>query len=212
MENLYTKRKVADKDSQSCLVCYTPTATVLYNASIQDWFYCCEIHVDDNPSFAKPIYPEEYTDVLEKIKVTKQKLDVEKSRGTTGSWDSWVNKVMYRRNSDKRVSESGNNTNGADNIGEDKTSTGETPNSKNKPPSELASLTHEYQLLLDQVSRHRNSIRNYSLSQVMFESRLDAKKRKYMRQRKAKQEAEAYTNTDPEELQTKFSFPSVPQQ
>ncbi|CEP60523.1 Vfa1p LALA0_S01e12860g [Lachancea lanzarotensis] len=193
MSNLYTKRSVAQKDSQPCLVCFLPTTCVLYNSSIQDWFYCCELHFKDNLGFAKPVYSKSYEDAIEKLKVVKQKLDAEKVK-QAGSWDSWVNKFISKEPSQ----ESPQNAAQA----ETETETG--------TESELQALKNEYQRLTDLISQGQKQLRSFTLSPVMFESRVDAKKRGHILRQKAKREQENYSNTDPDELSAKFDFPAVP--
>lgn len=199
MENVYTKRKVAQNDTQCCLVCYKPTTCVLHNASIQDWFYCCELHLQDNPQFAKPIYPPGYEETLSKLKELKSKLDAQKARGA-GTWDSWVNKLITRKAHNEKSSKE--DTDKKDKKGSDDSATATTA-------PELQ-LDKEYQQTLDLITKYRENLRNYELSKVMFESRLDLKRRAHVLKAKRQREQEAYTNTDPEVLQAQFSFPDVP--
>ncbi|SCU84712.1 LAFA_0D11562g1_1 [Lachancea sp. 'fantastica'] len=198
MSNLYTKRSVAQKDSQPCLVCFLPTTCVLYNSSIQDWFYCCELHFKDNPGFAKPVYSTNYNDAIERLKVVKQKLDAEKLK-QAGSWDSWVNKLISKKaskESPEKITEQGTES--------------QNEEAKTETATELQLMRNEYQRLTDVVSKGQKELRSFTLSPVMFESRLDAKKRSHFLRQKAKREQDNYSNTNPEELTSKFNFPAVP--
>ncbi|SCV04134.1 LAME_0H16028g1_1 [Lachancea meyersii CBS 8951] len=206
MSNLYTRRSVAEKDSQPCLVCYLPTTCVLYNASIQDWFYCCEMHIKDNPGFAKPVYSAEYNDAIERMTIVKQKLEVERTKRGS-SWDSWVNKLISKGPKQDKEDSNANSDVNAKETAETKPEDAAKPTAESEPQL----LKSEYQKLADQVAHGQKNTRSFSLSPVMFESRLDAKKRSYMLKMKSKREQETYTNTDPDELQTKFNFPSIPQ-
>ncbi|SCV00737.1 LANO_0F08350g1_1 [Lachancea nothofagi CBS 11611] len=192
MGNLYTRRTVAQKDAQPCMICFTPTTCVLFNSSIQDWFHCCEIHFQDNPGFAKPVYPASYHDAMDNLKVVKQQLDTEKSQGAR-TWDSWVNKMISRKPSKEDVKSE------------------VEAEAKDDSRSKEETLGSEYQELLDKISKLRKELRTYSLSQIMYESRLDAKKRNHSLKAKLKREQDAYTNTNPDDLQAKFAFPTVPQ-
>ncbi|CAR23338.1 VPS4-associated protein 1 [Lachancea thermotolerans] len=204
MQNQYTKRKVAPRDARSCLVCLKPTACVLYNASIQDWFHCCELHLQDNPQFAKPVYPAGYQDALGQLAELKRTLDAQRVHGS-GSWDTWVNKLISR----KPKSENDKDKEPGKEPSKDPDE--EPGKGSDKEPSPAGDdAACAYQQALDRVARYRKNLRTYSLSQIMFESRLEAQKRAEALKQRRQREQEAYTNTDPDELQAKFAFPSVP--
>ncbi|CUS22966.1 LAQU0S07e04258g1_1 [Lachancea quebecensis] len=204
MQNQYTKRKVAPRDAHPCLVCLKPTTCVLYNASIQDWFHCCELHLQDNPQFAKPVYPAGYQDALGELAELKRALDAQRVHGS-GSWDAWVNRLISRKSKseDDKGKESEKDT--AKGSGKDS-----DKDSDKEPSPDGVDAARAYQQALDRVARYRENLRTYSLSQIMFEGRLEAQKRASALKQRRQREQEAYTNTDPDELQTKFAFPSVP--
>lgn len=192
MINEYACRKVALRDTKSCLVCHKPSTTVLYNKSGPDWFYTCDIHLQDNPQFATPVYDKEYENVLTKMKSLKNELN--SNAGASGSsWDSWVSKVFIKKDKDA-----------------DKPKDTDPANTPEPAVRTQAQIQEEYNATLDTLTTLRKKNKMYQLSPQMFESRVQLKKREEMLKEQRRKQEEAYTNTDPDELLTKFSFPQVP--
>lgn len=191
MENIYKKRKVADKDTSACFVCYKPTQTVLQHKSGHDWFYCCDLHLQDNPQFAQPIYSHDYHSAVAHTKKLAIMLKQE-TKKTTSSWDSWFNKlVAYKSTGDGTVQ-----------------NTGKTDKEKDIQPD--TSISAQYQEAVDSLVKIKNSCKTYSLNSVVFHSRVqmlnDIKRLQEQKQKKR----EAYSNTKPDELLAKYEFPEVP--
>lgn len=62
--NEYAKRLVGASDGKACVVCFKPTSVVLLSANKVDFFYICGSHLKDT-SFASPVYPDKYNQLLE---------------------------------------------------------------------------------------------------------------------------------------------------
>ncbi|CAK9437460.1 uncharacterized protein LODBEIA_P18380 [Lodderomyces beijingensis] len=75
--NKYTSRKVAASDSKPCSICYKPTTTVLISDNQADFFYVCDLHLQDD-QFATAIKEQNYTDLQSEVE--KLKNEVEKLR------------------------------------------------------------------------------------------------------------------------------------
>lgn len=203
MINEYVKRKVGPRDSQPCTICSKLTATVLFNSSAHDWFYCCDLHLQDNPQFVTPIYPKEYSNALEKLKVLKQQLDHrEQIAKSSGNWDSWVSKFLSRNDNKSKE-----NVEEVEGSGEKQADAKETNDTQERLH---ASIQQEYDTNLDLVTKYQNNQRKFSLNKIMFEGRIERKKRQQILKQQKLKEQESYTNTDPDQLLQKFSFPSVP--
>lgn len=91
--NPYNLRTVADSDAKSCYVCYKPTSKVLISENKADFFYVCPSHLKDS-SFASPVHPSEYQDLVKKkaslvIKIAEIEADL-KNLGY--NWD-FVSKI-----------------------------------------------------------------------------------------------------------------------
>ncbi|SCW01061.1 LAFE_0D04214g1_1 [Lachancea fermentati] len=203
MKNEYIKRKVSSRDAKPCIICSIPTTCVLYGDKGIDWFYCCELHIQDNPQFATPIYPPGYEEAVQKLKVLKQKLD-EQQTSSSGNWDTWVNKLLSKKpkNADPK---------NADPKNEDKEPAKEEIQSASDTLKQSTpTLEQEYQETLDSVVRFKQNLRKFSLNDIMFASRVESRKRQQALRLKKQKEQEAFTNTDPDELMSKFAFPSVP--
>lgn len=197
MINEYVKRKVAVRDTQGCVLCHKPSTTVLFNKSGPDWFYTCDLHLQDNPQFAVPVYGTEYESVVEKMKETKRQLSIQaQSKGGLGNWDGWVNKFISTTKSKKEDSK--------ENSKEE-----ETKEDKKEDAAPL-NLQKEYDQLLDRLTELRKANKRYKLSEIMFQNRVDLKERQRIKEIKIKKMQEQYSNTDPTELTSKFDFPSVP--
>lgn len=201
MINEYIARKVALKDTQSCLICSMPSTTVLYNNSGPDWFYTCDIHLQDNPHFVTPMYSQEYQDALSKLKILKAKVSELTNSQDSASWDGWVSKIFTRK-----AKETEDIKNGKDDAKGKKLDT-ETANEADTPKK---SLQREYSEQLDLVTELQKKNRRYQLSKVTFDSRVQRKLDEQKMTAKRKLEEENYTDTDPEDLAQKFAFPIVP--
>lgn len=209
MKNEYVKRKVALKDTQACLICNKATTVVLYNASGPDWFYVCEIHLQDNPQFAKPIFSKEYEQEVQHLRQVKQKISATAAI-KNGNWDGWITKLFSKHKDGKNDSKSNNDDNENDKKEEDSPTDDNTSDNKGALPSDLTVLQQEYDETLDRVTKLQKSSRAYQLSDISFQNRVQHKKNRDQQELRKKQLAESYTDTDPEELLEKFSFPSVP--
>lgn len=183
MKNEYTARKVGIKDMQPCMVCNKPTTTVLYNGP--DWFYTCDIHLQDNPQFVTSLYSKEYQDSVTKLKALKPP----PVANNGGSWDGWVSKLLKRDNKGQEAGEGGSEQGNKDQRQE---------------------LQRQYDEQLDLVGKLQRQNRKYQLSRIVFDSRIQRKQTEARLREQKRIEDENYTNTDPHELQMKFTFPSVP--
>lgn len=200
MSNEYVKRKVALKDMQPCMICSKPATTVLYNQTLRDWIYTCDIHLQDNPGFVVPVYSKEYNDTVTELQQVKQKLKVQASDGS-GSWDTWVNKMFTKKkpNEDK------------DKDGKDATEGNTDTNDGSKNPTKTTeNYQEEYNGLLDKMTDLQSKVRNYKLDNTMFQHRLRTKRAQEIAIAKRKKEEANYSNTNPDELEKSFSFPTVP--
>ncbi|SCU87725.1 LAMI_0D07228g1_1 [Lachancea mirantina] len=191
MNNEYIQRKVASKDAQCCIICSLPTTCVLFQNQGMDWFYCCELHLKDNPQFAKPIHTQEYLDALEEVKRLKSAID-SKQANSSGNWDGWVKGIFIKKpnNGDKDKDDGQDEEASEEALGE--------------------SLESQYQRSLESVVQHQKAQRKFSMSDVMFGSRLQLKKQIAAAKLRKQKEQEAYTSTDPAELEARFDFPTVP--
>ncbi|QLQ82618.1 hypothetical protein HG537_0H03810 [Torulaspora globosa] len=189
MINEYVARKVATKDMQPCLICSKPTVTVLYNASGPDWLYTCDIHLHDNPQFAIPIHSIEYQEAVDKLR--RLKLQVDKaSVKNSNSWDGWVSHLFNK----KPTKEDHN----------------EEVSIENNEADEPEDVQKKYNQQLDLVANLQKKTRKYQLSDTTFNSRIERRKNQQRMLERRKKEQELYANTDPQELATQFTFPSVP--
>lgn len=196
MNNEYVKRKVALKDMQSCIICQKPVTTVLYNQSGPDWLYTCDIHLRDNTNFVIPQYNNEYESTLQELQKVKLQLKIQASNGT-GSWDTWISKIFVKKS-----------TSDKDNDDEDSKKKIETDLEESKAPP--VNMQAEYNRLVDKMTELQQKNRNYKLSDNMFMHRTQLKRKQELLIAKRKQEEANYSNTDPNELKAKFSFPDVP--
>ncbi|KAL3232991.1 hypothetical protein RNJ44_04907 [Nakaseomyces bracarensis] len=198
MINEYVKRKVALRDTQGCVLCHKPSTTVLFNKSGPDWFYTCDLHLQDNPQFAVPVYGTEYDEVVAKMKDTKRALSMVQTKGGLGNWDGWVNKFISTTNKKKEEDK------------KDSKEDSKEEKEKTKEENTPANLQREYEQLLDRLTQLQKDTKRYKLSDVMFQNRVDLKERQRIKEIRIKKIQEQYSNTDPTELETKFNFPSVP--
>ncbi|CAI4060484.1 Vfa1p SKDI_05G1980 [Saccharomyces kudriavzevii IFO 1802] len=205
MINQYVARKVALKDMQPCAICSKPSTTVLYNASGPDWLYTCDIHLQDNPQFASPIYSTEYNEALGKLKLVKSKIErLASAKNQIGSWDGWVTKIFSKKEKQK--------ANSSENRESTTTETADAPPEVEGDPDTLLETQAEYGKILDEVAELRRTNRKYELAKIMFESRVLKKRTDQLNRERYLKEQENYSNTDPEELLRKHAFPSVPRQ
>ncbi|CCF56511.1 hypothetical protein KAFR_0B02130 [Kazachstania africana CBS 2517] len=194
MNNEYVRRKVGIRDMKSCLICQKPTTVVLYNKSIPDLIYSCEIHLQDNPQFVLPIQSTEYIRTVERLKILKRELAVANDNDKTGSWDNWVTKIFSSKKSEGEVDD--------DNS--------KKANDSATPSPDQADPRKEYNELLDRMAQLQNDVRLFKLSKSMFESRIHQRQMMLKRIELQKREEQSYSNTDPDELTTSFNFPSTP--
>lgn len=178
MKNEYTARKVALKDMQACLICHKPTTTVLHNGP--DWFYTCDIHLQDNPQFVTALYSTEYKEAVAKLKSIKPPAEA-----VSVGWDGWVSKLLKKDGSKDKEG-------------------------KEKTPEDQAQVQKQYNEQLDLVARLQKQNRGYQLNPIMFDSRIQRKQAEARAKEQKRLNDESYTNTDPQELIEKFAFPSVP--
>lgn len=61
--NSYATKKVADSDAKPCTICYKPATTVLLNDNKMDFFYTCDLHLQDE-HFATPLPNEEHAELV----------------------------------------------------------------------------------------------------------------------------------------------------
>lgn len=185
MKNEYTARKVSIKDTQPCLVCHKPTTTVLYSGI--DWFYTCDIHLRDNPQFVTHLYSKEYQEAVTKLKALKPPAAVNSS----SVLDGWITKFLKKDSTEKNR--------GSDDI--DKTT---------EDKDQRQELQRQYDAQLDLIAKLQQQNRKYQLSRTVFESRIQRKQWENRLREQKRIEDENYTDTDPQELEMKFVFPSVP--
>ncbi|CAB4254351.1 similar to Saccharomyces cerevisiae YER128W Protein that interacts with Vps4p and has a role in vacuolar sorting [Maudiozyma barnettii] len=199
MSNEYVKRKVALKDMNPCMICSKPATTVLFNQTLKDLIYTCDIHLIENPGFVVPIHSQEYNSTVAELQRVKLQLKVQASNGS-GSWDTWVNKIFTKRNSSK------------DSENSDDTKKDETPTPVKEDQDKLPAIDYqsEYNKLLDKMTELQMKVRNFKLNDNMFQHRLQTKKAQQIAIAKRKKEEANYSNTKPEELEKVFSFPTVP--
>lgn len=96
--NEYLKRLVGASDQKACVVCYKPTQTVLLAANKVDFFYVCAAHLKDS-SFASPVHPEKYTQLLENRKEKEKSLVLAREKVELNkpyAWDKIVSSVSWK--------------------------------------------------------------------------------------------------------------------
>lgn len=191
MINEYVARKVAPKDMQPCLICSKPTVTVLYNASGPDWLYTCDIHLHDNPQFAIPIHSVEYREAVEKLKSLKLQAGKAAAKSSK-SWDGWVSHIFTKKPTQEDTKGKSDNTD------------------ENKEADQPEDVQKKYNQQIDLVANLQKKTRKYQLSDTTFSSRIERRKNQQRVAERRKKEQALYANTDPEELATQFTFPSVP--
>ncbi|EDO17805.1 hypothetical protein Kpol_541p47 [Vanderwaltozyma polyspora DSM 70294] len=199
MINEYVARQVALKDTQPCIICSKPSTTVLYNGSGPDWFYSCNIHLVDNPQFVVPMYTQEYYSSLEELKRLKQESN-SLTQEDLSSWDGWVTKIFNKKPKE-------------DSKEKEKEKEQEKVKEKESTESVVdrsSELKNEYRKALDRLSELQKKNKKYKLSQIMFESRTQLKQKQAAIAELKRKEAESYTNTEPDELLNKYSFPDIP--
>lgn len=206
MKNEYYKKRVQPKDQKSCLICGNPTVTVLFNPTGPDWLYTCDIHLKDNPQFVKPLYPPEYDTVLKTLESLKRKI-TEVSQAEGGMWDQWINKFLKSKNEAPT-----NDTPQDNNKKHSSKDQSEESSDENNPHSVSTSesLRKEYQENLDKLANLQNSNKKFTLNSIVFENRITRMKNMAAAQERKRLEQAAYTNTDPDQLLKKLSFPTVP--
>ncbi|ODV84713.1 hypothetical protein CANARDRAFT_200138 [[Candida] arabinofermentans NRRL YB-2248] len=59
-KNCYSLKKVNEKDSKSCNICFKLTNSVLISLNSKDWFYICDVHLLDK-NFCTLLYIESTT-------------------------------------------------------------------------------------------------------------------------------------------------------
>ncbi|CCK69965.1 Vfa1p KNAG_0D02150 [Huiozyma naganishii CBS 8797] len=215
MNNEYIKRRVATKDSQLCMICQKPTTTVLFNQSGQDWIYTCELHLQNNPQFVTPSYSQEYHDAVENCKNNREALTKLKNNNSTdsSSWDTWVNRLFTKKQENDKAkpkeSEILNSelpTNTRDDKGSNPTNPAKSPDIQ----SQINDLQGQYDAALEKMLTLQKSNKSFKLSDKMFALRLENRREKQRAQERKRREEENYSNTDPEQMQSQFSFPEVP--
>lgn len=104
--NEYAKRLVGTSDGKACIVCFKPTSVVLLAANKADFFYVCGSHLKD-ASFASPVHPEKYNELLEKRKTQEKNLVQAREKVELNkpyAWDklvSWGKKDSKKDDKDK---------------------------------------------------------------------------------------------------------------
>ncbi|CCE64253.1 hypothetical protein TPHA_0H00430 [Tetrapisispora phaffii CBS 4417] len=205
MINKYKANKVALKDAKSCIVCHRLSQVCLFNETGPDWFYSCPVHLENNAMLARPIYSKEYNDALSEMKQLKQQIGVLESKGRE-SWDGWVANIFSKKKVDANVTNSGTEVdNGKEGSSEESAET-----SQNDSTLDLSALKKKYDGMLDQIAQMQKNNKLYELSNLMFQNRVEIKRRQDNLLAQKKQEEKNFTNTQPEEILQNFSFPSVP--
>lgn len=195
MHNEYTKRKVSPKDAQACLVCSNIVTTVLYNSVLQDWFYCCDLHLKTDPNFVKPLYPNDYEECLQKLATLKEeisKLDQNKK----GNWESWATKFLFNQN--KTTTETQNK------LETSEENIAQTDASKDKD------LRKKYEQYLNTISTYQQEVKKFQLNEIIFQNRIQRKREMLKIQQKQHEEQNLYSNTNPNELFQLFKSLNTP--
>lgn len=175
-KNIYHLRKVADIDSQPCAFCYKPTTSVLITSdSKSDFFYTCNIHLQD-VQFASPIHSQEYLyakakkDALDKeITILKRRWD-EKNR--YAGWEKLINYTKWNKNesnADETVDDKKEDK--KKNVSDDKTLNDKEKADKKKL-KDLSIESHEFEQILTKQPRV------YALNKDIYKIRLEKKKPK----------------------------------
>ncbi|AEY95467.1 FACL052Cp [Eremothecium gossypii FDAG1] len=197
----YAKRKVAARDAGGCLICDSRTVTVLHCAASGDWFFCCDLHLQDNPQFAQPNYTPAYHAACRRVADLASRLAASEKAAAAG-WDSWLGRFAASKKKPAVPAKDGN----VSPQGQDKTE------DKEEKPAEVsaADLRREYERELATVATLRNKPATYTLSAVMLTSRLERRTRVAARAERAREEEQAYSNTDPQQLLQTYHFPELP--
>ena len=152
-----------------------------------------------------PVYSTEYNEALVQLKLVKEKLDrLASAQNQLGSWDGWVTKIFSKKG--KQQKNDSKNPDLAATESDDI-----SPEARNDAEV-LLETQKRYSKILDNVTELQKKNRKYELTKIMFESRILRKKAEQLNCERYRKEQENYSNTDPEELLRKHSFPSVPKQ
>ncbi|TID31191.1 hypothetical protein CANINC_000239 [Pichia inconspicua] len=87
IENNYTLKKVAQKDSRSCSICFRQADAVLVSKDNKDWFYVCEVHLKDK-GFAEEVHENGWQETLESLE--KAKLGIREKKGWKEGWKTEI--------------------------------------------------------------------------------------------------------------------------
>lgn len=223
----YLKRKVAAP--KPCSICFKPTTTCMYNPNIYqgiaDWFYCCDIHLEDNPSFMNPLYDTSYHTILEEANTVDAKLQkTQEELKSCGSWDTWLNGFLNKKKTSSIEPEPALKTENKDQKNESSKEEGkseETLKSKkeqqkqkiNKSAEEtlktkLSELAEQKKILTNKLFQIKQNTKKFEINDVMYRSKIMTIQQKMKKQKELKTQEEVYTRTDPTELMTKF--PTLP--
>ncbi|AGO11212.1 AaceriACL052Cp [[Ashbya] aceris (nom. inval.)] len=196
----YTKRKVAAADAGACLICDRRTVVVLHCAASGDWFFCCDLHLQDNPQFARPNYSSAYHDACRRAAELADRLAAAEKTNSTG-WDSWLGRLATSKKKPAVPAKDG-----APAQDQDKTE------DKDEKPAKVTSadLRREYESELATIATLRNKPTSYNLSGVMLTARVERRKRLAARAEQLREEEKAYSNTDPQQLLQRYHFPELP--
>lgn len=83
IKNNYNLKKVAQKDSRPCTICFRQTDAVLVSTDNKDWFYVCEVHLKDK-GFAEEVHEDGWKETQEQLE--KAKLGVREKKGWKEGW------------------------------------------------------------------------------------------------------------------------------
>ncbi|KAH3901653.1 uncharacterized protein SCODWIG_01412 [Saccharomycodes ludwigii] len=221
--DIYVKRKVAKPEP--CLICYKPTSTVMFNENFyqqqyKDWFYCCDLHFIDNPSFMKPAYSQEYYHTLELIKELEPQIMRINKNNKSGTWDNWINKYLYNDNNNKTSSKTKDKDQGKEKD-ENREKDSEKKSEDSEKMTEEQELINKYKNLKLKSDSLKLNNKQYQLNKIMYNQRLTSLMKTLTREQQQSQNKndcimtsksdnsiDDSSYTDPNSIA--MSFPKVP--
>lgn len=83
IKNEYKLKKVTQKDSRACVICFRETDAVLVSVDSKDWFYVCVGHLKDK-EFATEVHEEGWKETMAEL--GEAKLGVRETKGWKEGW------------------------------------------------------------------------------------------------------------------------------
>lgn len=178
--NEYSTRLVADSDAKACHVCFKPACTVMLSANKADFFYVCASHLKD-ASFAVPIHPDSYNELLSEKKKLQAKVasaDATAEANRPYSWNKLMGNLGWAKDAKDKSSDSDKDK-GKDSKENDKAKTyEELLRAAGALKSELAQLTSDIDAYV---------FKKFALNKEIYRIRINTHLQAKARARRAKE-------------------------